>query len=141
MPTIRQARVGELIKRDLAEIIQKEMRDSRIALVTITGVEVARDFTIAKVFVSSMGTEAEKAQAVKALQGASGFLRGRLGGMLDLRTIPTLVFRPDTGIEKGVRMFELLREEQKFLSENVLPEEEAEKEGETAASGESETKS
>lgn len=123
MSTIRQARVGEMIKRDLAEIIQKEIRDPRLALVTITSVEVARDFTVAKVFVSSMGGASEKAHAVKALQGAAGFLRGRLGSMLEMRTVPALQFRFDTGIEKGVRMFELLREEQQFLAENVLPEE------------------
>ena len=118
MPTIRQARVGELIKRDLSEILQKEMRDERIALVTINSVEVTRDFTMAKVFVSCMGDEREKALAVKALRGASGFLRGQLGGMLELRTVPTLSFQYDTGVEKGVRMFELLKEEQRFFVDN-----------------------
>ena len=118
MPTIRQARVGELIKRDLAEILQKAMRDERVALVTINSVEVARDFTVAKVFVSCMGGEKEKTLAVKALQGAAGFLRGQLGGMLDLRTVPILQFRYDTGVEKGVRMFELLKEEQRFFTDN-----------------------
>ncbi len=118
MPTIRQARVGEMIKRDLSEILQKEMRDERVALVTINSVEVTRDFTLAKVFVSCMGDDKEKMLAVKALQGASGFLRGQLGAMLELKTVPTLQFRYDTGVEKGVRMFELLKEEQKFFTEN-----------------------
>lgn len=123
MPTIRQARVGEMIKRDLSEILQKEMRDERVALVTINSVEVTRDFTVAKVFISSMGDEKDKALAVKALQGAAGFLRGLLGAMLDLKTVPILQFRYDTGVEKGVRMFELLKEEQKFFAENPNPEE------------------
>ena len=121
MPTIRQARVGEMIKRDLSEILQKEMRDERVALVTINSVEVTRDFTLAKVFVSCMGDEKEKTLAVKALQGASGFLRGQLGAMLELKTVPTLQFRYDTGVEKGVRMFELLKEEQQFFTENPQP--------------------
>lgn len=118
MPTIRQARVGEMIKRDLSEILQKEMRDERVALVTINSVEVTRDFTLARVFVSCMGDDKEKTLAVKALQGAAGFLRGQLGAMLELKTVPTLQFRYDTGVEKGVRMFELLKEEQKFFTEN-----------------------
>jgi ribosome-binding factor A len=118
MPTIRQAKVGEMIKRDLAEILQREMRDPRLALVSVTNVDVARDFTVAKVFISSIGTPQEKADALKALQGAAGFLRGRLGRMLDLRTVPVLAFRYDTGIERGARMFELLREEEQTLAEN-----------------------
>ncbi len=113
MSTIRQARVGEMIRRDLSEILRKEMRDPRLAMVSVTSVEVARDFTVAKVFVSAIGTREEKAAAIKALQGASGFLRGMLGRMLEIRTIPHLVFRYDTGIERGIRMFEVLEGERR----------------------------
>jgi len=102
-----------MIKRDLAEIMLREMRDPRLALVSITDVQVAKDFTIAKVFISAIGDVREKAEALKALQGAAGFLRGRLGSMLELRTVPALSFRYDTGVERGVRMFELLREEER----------------------------
>lgn len=111
MPSIRQAKVGEMIKRQLAEILQREMRDPRLALVSVTDVDVARDFTIAKVFVSIIGDAQEKADALKALQGASGFLRGQLGNRIELRTVPQLLFRYDTGVERGARMFELLREQ------------------------------
>ena len=119
MSTIRQARVAEMIKRDLAEIVRRDMRDPRLALVTITNVEVTRDFTFAKVFVSCMGTAEEKALALKALQGASGFLRGQLGQLLEMRTIPTLAFRSDEGIERGVRMFELLQGEKQNFKDGV----------------------
>ena len=111
MPSIRQAKVAEMIKRELAEILLRDMRDPRLALVTVSDVEVARDFTSAKVFVSSMGDAEEKADALKALQGAAGFLRGQLGHRIELRTVPVLMFRYDTGIERGARMFELLRQE------------------------------
>jgi ribosome-binding factor A len=110
MATIRQAKVGEMIKRELAEILQREMRDPRLALMSVTDVTVARDFTVAKVFVSIMGDEKEKAEGLKALQGAAGFLRGQLGHRIELRTVPQLMFRYDTGMERGVRMFELLRQ-------------------------------
>jgi ribosome-binding factor A len=75
MATLRQARVGEMIRRDLAEILQKEMRDPRLAMVTITGVDVARDFTIAKVYVSVLGDSQDRSLAMRALRGAAGFLR------------------------------------------------------------------
>lgn len=117
MPTVRQAKVGEMIKRELAEILQKEMRDPRLAMVTVTGVDVARDFTVAKVFISSLGTPEEKAAAIKALQGAAGFLRGHLGKAIELRAVPVLVFRYDTGIERGIQMHELLRREGEELAE------------------------
>ena len=115
MPSVRQAKVAEMIKRELAEILQREMRDPRLALVSVSGVEVARDFTAAKVFISVIGDDKEKAEALKALQGASGFLRGQLGHRIELRSVPALTFRYDTGIERGVRMFELLRQEEREL--------------------------
>lgn len=121
MPTLRQARVAEMIKRDLSEILQREMRDPRLALVSVTNVEVTRDFLFAKVFISVIGDPQEKAEALKALQGAAGFLRGQLGRMLDLRSVPQLAFRYDTGIEKGARMFELLRQEEKTFAADGEP--------------------
>lgn len=117
MANLRQARVGELIKRTLSTAIQREMRDPRLTLVSITNVEVAKDMTVAKVFVSAIGTEEDKTAAIRALQGASGMLRGILGKELDLRTIPALAFRQDEGVEKGIRMFELLKEEERLLGE------------------------
>ena len=120
MPTLRQARVAEMIKRDLAEILSKDVGDPRVALVSVTDVEVAQDFSIAKVFISVMGDEQEKNAAMKALRSGAGFIRGRLGSMLELRTVPMLVFRFDEGIDRGVRMFELLREEKQF-AESMPP--------------------
>ena len=118
MPTLRQAKVGEMMKRELAEMLLREMRDPRLALVSVTEVDVARDFSVAKVFISVIGTDEEKADAIKALQGAAGYLRGLLGKILEIRTIPVLVFRMDTGIERGVRMFDLLREEGEATKQN-----------------------
>jgi ribosome-binding factor A len=112
MSSIRQARVAEMIRRELSEIFLRSTRDPRLAMVTVTNVEVARDFTFAKVFISSLGDAAEKAACLKAVQGASGYLRGQLGKVLELRVVPVLAFRYDTGIESGARMFELLRSEE-----------------------------
>lgn len=116
MATLRQARVGEMIRRDLAEILQKEMRDPRLAMVTITGVDVARDFTIAKVYVSVLGDAQDRSLAMRALRGAAGFLRGHLGRMLEIRSVPELKFLYDQGIQRGIEMFEILKTEEAALS-------------------------
>ena len=116
MATLRQARVGEMIRRDLAEILIKEMRDPRLAMVSITGVDVARDFTIAKVYVSVLGDAQDRSLAMRALRGASGFLRGHLGWMLEIRSVPELKFLYDQGIQRGIEMFEILKTEEAALS-------------------------
>lgn len=116
MATLRQARVGEMIRRDLAEILIKEMRDPRLAMVSITGVDVARDFTIAKVYVSVLGDAQDRSLAMRALRGASGFLRGHLGRMLEIRSVPELKFLYDQGIQRGIEMFEILKTEQAALT-------------------------
>ena len=110
-----------MIRRDLSEILQKEMRDPRLTMVTVTSVEVTKDFYLAKIFISAIGTNEEKEAALKALQGASGFLRGKLGALLELRTVPLLQFRLDKGIESGIRIFEVLKEEKEF-SDSLVPE-------------------
>ena len=115
MPSIRQARVAEMIKRELAEIFQRELGDPRLGLMSVNEVEVAPDLSVAKVFVSAIGDDQKKAEALKALQGASGFLRGQLGHRIELRSVPALQFRYDTGVERGARMFELLREEEREI--------------------------
>ena len=115
MATLRQARVGEMIRRDLSEILQKEMRDPRLAMVTITGVDVARDFTIAKVYVSVLGDAQDRSLAMRALRGAAGFLRGHLGRMLEIRSVPELKFLYDQGIQRGIEMFEILKTEEAAL--------------------------
>ena len=119
MSSFRQARVAEMIKRDLSEILMRDTRDPRLALVSVTNVEVTRDFTFAKVYISSLGDAEEKAAALKALHIASGYLRGQLGRVLEMRTVPVLAFRYDAGIERGARMFELLREEEKMFPANA----------------------
>jgi ribosome-binding factor A len=116
MSTIRQARVAEMIKRELSEILVRETRDPRLALVSVTSAEVTRDFTYAKVYISSLGNDEEKAAALKALQNAAGYLRGQLGKVLELRSVPALAFRYDQGIERGARMFELLRSEERTFA-------------------------
>lgn len=106
----RVLRVAGQIQRELATLIQNEMADPRLRLVTLTVVEVTRDYSHAKVFFSVL-SEVESAQLAKdGLAHASGFLRSQLAGRIKLRVIPELHFVYDESIERGVRLSKLIDE-------------------------------
>ena len=108
----RTQRIGDQMQRELSQLIQREIKDPRVGLVTVTAVEVSRDLSNAKVFVTVMGREADDASAVeesrKVLQGAAGFLRMQLGKAMQLRTIPQLRFHYDASIRRGVELSALI---------------------------------
>jgi len=106
----RTDRLDSQIRQELADLLHREMKDPRIGFATITRVETARDLGTAKVWVSIMGTDAEREETMKALADAAPWLRRQLGGRLTLRHIPQLVIRHDDSIEAGDRVLRLLRE-------------------------------
>jgi ribosome-binding factor A len=107
----RTERVGEQIRRDLAALIRSALDDPRMVMVSITDVEVSRDFAYARVYVTYIGgDEALKKEIVADLNQAAGFLRGQLGRGLRLRTIPKLTFRYDESVERGFRLSALIDE-------------------------------
>lgn len=106
--TQRTERIGDLIRRELAELLRREMRDPRVALAAISAVEVARDLGHANVRVSVVGTDAEREAAVAALDHARGFLRRELAARLSLRATPELHFSLDRGAEHSQRIADLL---------------------------------
>jgi ribosome-binding factor A len=111
MPSRRQSRVGDLLREELADLILREVRDPRLAEITsITHVDVAPDLSSARVHVSILGTEAEKAQTLQGLEAAASFLRRGLKERLDLRRIPLLAFVRDESIEGGARLLALMKE-------------------------------
>ena len=110
--TQRTERVGDLIRAELADLMLRQMRDPRVALATVSSVEVARDFSHATVKVSVLGTEAERTAAVAALEKAKGFLRRELSRRISLRTTPELHFSLDRGAEHSQRIAELLERAQ-----------------------------
>jgi ribosome-binding factor A len=101
-------RLADQIQRDLAELIRREVKDPRVGLVTITGVEVSRDLSHAKVYVSSLAAEETHQATVEALQHAAGFLRARLGHALRVRQVPDLHFVYDESVERGIRLSQLI---------------------------------
>ena len=104
----RNRKIAEAIQRELSNLIRLELRDPRVGMVTITDVEVSRDTSHAKVFFTSLGTEAQVESCRHGLQSAAGFLRSGIAHLLPIRTVPTLHFEVDTSIERGVRLSSLI---------------------------------
>lgn len=102
----RTDRIAEQIQREIAEILRLEIRDPRIAGITITGVEVTRDYAHAKVFYTTLQGSSKTLQL--GLERAAGFLRSQLSQRMKLRTIPQLHFVYDTSIERGAHLSQLI---------------------------------
>lgn len=97
----RSERIAEQIQRLLAERLRKGLKDPRIQWVTITAVNVSRDYSYATVYYTVMD-ESMKASSQQALERASGYLRSELGRSLQIFTIPQLNFVYDESVERGV---------------------------------------
>jgi ribosome-binding factor A len=110
MTAPRRARIADQIQRELAEAIRLELRDPRIGMVTITGIEVSRDQSHAKVFFTVLGAESAAQDALEGLRRASGFLRTELAHRLSTRSVPELHFEHDESIERGARLSRLIDE-------------------------------
>ncbi|MDT8364317.1 MAG: 30S ribosome-binding factor RbfA [Nitrosomonas sp.] len=104
----RVLRVADQIQRELATLIQSEMADPRLRLVTLTGVEVTRDYSHAKVFFSVLNEKESAQLAGEGLEHASSFLRSQLATRIKLRVVPQLHFVYDESIERGVRLSKLI---------------------------------
>lgn len=103
----RPRRVGDQIRRDLAELMTRELSDPRIGLVTITDVEVSGDLGHAKVFVS-LPRDADATQVMAGLTHATPWLRRALAPRLRLRIMPTLKFHQDKTVDEADRIGQLL---------------------------------
>ena len=106
--SVRQERVQEQLVQEVSDMVQKDLRDPRLGFVTLTGAEISKDLRHAKIFVSVLGDEEARKQSLKALNGASGLLRGEFARRAHLRVAPELVFQYDDGIDRGQHIFELL---------------------------------
>jgi ribosome-binding factor A len=107
----RRARIADQIQRELAEVIRTELRDPRVGtMVTLTGVEMSRDGSHAKVFFTVLGAESAARDAVEGLQSAAGFLRSEIAHRLSTRSVPELHFHFDESVERGVRLSRLIDE-------------------------------
>ena len=106
----RGRRIADQIQRELSDIIRLEIKDPRVALVTVTDVEVSQDNAHAKVFFTVLGEPAQQEAAERALGHAAGFVRSILSKRIKLRTVPQLHFHYDVSIERGMRLSRLIDE-------------------------------
>lgn len=104
----RTRRIGEQIRRELAELIRDELRDSRLTLISMTSVEVSRDLAYARIYVTLVGDPTERAERVAELNRAAPLLRRELGRRMHIRTVPALEFRYDEVVEHGARLSALI---------------------------------
>lgn len=112
----RTRRIGEMIQREIAILLQREIKDPRLQKVSLTAVEVSKDLSVAKVFYTvidaAQGEELDKVveDVERGLQKAASFIRYQLGQRIIIRNVPRLNFRYDDSVIKGAEMSQLIDE-------------------------------
>ncbi len=109
----RTQRISDQVQKDLAQLIQREIKDPRLGMVTISYVKIAKDLGYADIYITVMalgGKDEATAvtESLKILNGASGFLRGQLSSKIKLRVMPQLRFHFDESVDRGRRLNDLI---------------------------------
>lgn len=108
MGKLRVAKLGEVLKQEISQLIQRELKDPRIGFVSITQVMVTGDLRCATVYVSVLGNETEKEITIEGLARAAGFIRSELARRIRLRHVPELTFCLDESIAYGIKLTEFI---------------------------------
>lgn len=108
MATDRMRRVNEALREVLSLQIAQGLKDPRVGFVTVTAVETSPDLSHARVFVSVLGSEDERADSLEGLTSSRGFLQAAIGRELRMKRTPTLDFEHDDSVDHGFRISELL---------------------------------
>jgi len=112
MASSRMRRINEVLREVVGAAISGELSDPRIGFVTVTSVETSPDLRTAKVFVSVLGSDEERQATLEGLRSSHGVIQARIAAETRMKRTPTLTFRYDETIEQGVRISELLEEEE-----------------------------
>ena len=104
----RNQRVADLIQHELAPLLQRDLRDPKMGLVTISRVDLSPDLGNARIFITSIGGLPDQEKLVTSLNHSAGHFRRELAKILRLRSVPRLHFAYDTSIEKGNRLYALI---------------------------------
>ena len=117
----RTQRVADQMQKELAQLLQREMKDPRLGMVTVSAVDVSRDLGFADIFVSFLGVDDQERidENLEVLKSAAGFLRTQLARRIKLRIIPQLRFRFDNSLRQGAYMNELIQKARSGDSDNV----------------------
>jgi ribosome-binding factor A len=113
MASERMRRVDEAVRAVLSDAVSRDLKDPRVGFVTVTGVKTSLDLRHARVFVSVLGSEAEREASLAGLRSARGYLQRRVAGELRLKHTPALRFDYDSSIDTGMRITELLQAEER----------------------------
>jgi len=108
----RTQRVADYLQRELATLIQQELRDPRLGMISLTSVDVSRDLGYAKIYYTQLGVDSEEEakETSEVLNRASGFLRSQLSREATMRSVPKLTFRFDRSVGRGREMESLISE-------------------------------
>lgn len=107
----RITKIAESVKKEMGKIIQNEIKDPRLpTMVSITNLKLTNDLKHAKVYVSVLGTEEDKKNAITALVSATGFIKREIGSRVKMRCVPEIHFELDNSIENGMHLTKLIDE-------------------------------
>lgn len=107
---MRAERVGEQMKKELMDIINNKLKDPRVGFLTITDVQPTNDLSLAKVYLTVLGSDKERENTFKGLEKAKGFIKTEIGQRMRLRIVPDLQFEYDESIEYGNRIERLIQD-------------------------------
>ncbi|MDX2493880.1 MAG: 30S ribosome-binding factor RbfA [Desulfuromusa sp.] len=118
MSSYRPERVGEQIHKETTRLLMYNIKDPRVASVTVTGVQMSRDIGSAKIFFTVSDKNADRKDVAKGLKSAAPYIRRELGKVLQLRFVPNIYFRYDESIDYGQKIDALLHQVQDDLNDN-----------------------
>jgi ribosome-binding factor A len=110
----RVEKVAEEIRKEVSNVIHDELKDPRLGFVTVTGVQLSKDLSFARIYFSVLGKEEEYIKTKEALDSATGFIRSLIAQRLRLRFVPEIVFKEDHSSEYSMRIEEVLNEIKKL---------------------------
>ena len=111
MPRFRRTdRINEQLRQEISLLVRDAVRDPRVGLVTITAVQTSPELDHARVYITALGDDEEKEEALQGLRSAAPFIRKELGQRVRMRRIPELHFQVDRVLEEASRIEALLRE-------------------------------
>lgn len=126
MPRYRRTdRLNELLREEVAVLVRDAVRDPRVGLATVTAVETSPELDHAKVYITTLADDAERAEMLVGLRSAAPFIRSQLSKRLHMRRIPELHFEIDRQLDEAMRIEALLRE---ALPDGPVPPDEPEPE-------------
>jgi len=114
----RPERVQEALRQEISRIVHNEIKDPRLGFITITGVELTKDLRYAKIYFSVLGEEKAKLLALKGLNSAKGYIKGRISDRIKLRFMPQIEFKIDETLEHTKKIYDLLN---KLKKESTPP--------------------